>query len=43
MAVLWAVTHFRPYLAGRSFTLVADCSAHTRLLRSRDVDPKLYH
>ena len=42
MAVLWAVAHFRPYLAGRSFALVTDCSALTWLFRSRDLDPKLY-
>ena len=42
MSVLWAITHFRPYLAGRSFTLVTDCSALTWLFRSRDLDPKLY-
>ena len=42
MAVLSAVVHFRPYLAGRSFALVTDCSALTWLFRSRDLDPKLY-
>ena len=42
MAVLWAVAHFRPYLAGKPFTLVTDCSALTWLFRSRDLDPKLY-
>ena len=31
MAVLWAVAHFRPYLVGRSFALVTDCSALTWL------------
>ena len=42
MAVLWAVTYSRSYLAGRSFTLVTDCSALTWLVRSCDLDPKLY-
>ncbi|CAN0548025.1 unnamed protein product, partial [Laminaria digitata] len=42
MAVLWAAALCRPYLAGRSFTLVTDCSALTWLFRSRDLDPKLY-
>ncbi|CAB1106075.1 unnamed protein product [Ectocarpus sp. CCAP 1310/34] len=31
MGVLWAVDHFRPYLAGRRFKLVTDCSALTWL------------
>ena len=42
MAVLWAVAHFRPYLAGRPFTLVTDCSALAWLFRSRNLNPKLY-
>ena len=42
MAVLWAVAHFRPYLAGRRFTLVTDCSALTWLFRSRELSPKLH-
>lgn len=42
MAVLWAVNHFRPYLLGRPFTLVTDCSALTWLFRSRDLCPKLH-
>ena len=29
MAVLWAVEHFRPYLWGRRFTLITDCSVLT--------------
>ena len=42
MAVLWAVAHFHPYLAGRQFTLVTEWSALTWLFRSRDLDPTLY-
>ena len=42
MAVLWGVQHFRPYVAGRRFTLVTDCSALTWLFRSRDLRPKLH-
>ncbi|CAM9490279.1 unnamed protein product, partial [Pylaiella littoralis] len=34
MAILWAVDHFKPYLAGRAFRLVTDCSALTWLFRS---------
>ena len=41
MALQWAVAHFRPYLAGRPFTLVTDCSALTWLFRSRNLNPKL--
>lgn len=42
MAVLWAVQHYRPYLLGRRFKLVTDCSALTWLFRSRDLCPKLH-
>ena len=35
MVVLWAVVHFRPYLAGRSFALVTDYSVLTWVFRSR--------
>ncbi|CAB1108851.1 unnamed protein product [Ectocarpus sp. CCAP 1310/34] len=42
MGVLWAVDHFRPYLAGRRFKLVTDCSALTWLFRSRELCPKLH-
>ena len=42
MAVLWAIKHFRQYVAGRRFTLVTDCSALTWLFRSRNLDPKLH-
>ena len=41
MAVRCAVAHFRPYLAGRPFTLVTDCSALTWQFRSRGLNPKL--
>ena len=42
MGVLWAVDHFRPYLACRRFKLVTDCSALTWLFRSRELCPKLH-
>ena len=42
MAVQWAVAHVRPYLAGRPFTLVTDCSALTWLFHSCNLKPKLY-
>ena len=42
MAVLWVVAHFRPYFAGRPFTLVSDCSVLTRLSRSRNLNSKLF-
>lgn len=42
MAVLWAVVYFRPYLWGRKFTLVPDCSALTRLFRSQTLSSKLH-
>eukprot|EP00903_Cladosiphon_okamuranus_P015718 g14508.t3 len=42
MAILWAVDHFKHYLAGREFKLVTDCSALTWLFRSRDLCPKLH-
>ena len=42
MAVLWAIKHFRQYVAGGRFTLVTDCSALTWLFRSRNLDPKLH-
>lgn len=42
MAILWAVDHFKPYLAGRAFRLVTDCSALTWLFRSRELCPKLH-
>ena len=42
MGVLWSVDHFRPYLAGRQFKLVTDCSALTWLFRSRELCPKLH-
>ena len=35
MAVLWAIKHFRQYVADRRFTFVTDCSALTWLFRSR--------
>ena len=39
MGVLRAVDHFRPYLAGRQFKVVTDCSAITWLFRSRELCP----
>ncbi|CAB1121589.1 unnamed protein product [Ectocarpus sp. CCAP 1310/34] len=42
MGVLWAVDHFRPYLAVRRFKLVTDCSALTWLFRCRELCPKLH-
>ena len=42
MAVLWAIKHFRQYVAGRRFTLVICCSALMWLFRSRNLDPKLH-
>ena len=42
MGILWAIDHFRPYLAGREFKLVTDCSALTWLFRSRELCPKLH-
>lgn len=42
LAVLWAMGHFRTYLAGRRFTLITDCSALTWLLKSSDLSPKLH-
>ena len=42
MGVLWGVEHFKPYLAGREFKLVTDCSALTWLFRSRELCPKLH-
>ena len=42
MGILWAVQHFRPYLLGRQFKLITDCSALTWLFRSRDLCPKLH-
>lgn len=41
LTILWAVDHFKPYLAGRSFKLVTDCSALTWLFRSRELCPEL--
>lgn len=41
MAVLWAVDHFRPYVWGRRFTLISDCSTLTWLFKSRDLSFKL--
>ena len=40
MAVLWAVTHFRPYVWG--FTLVTDCSALIWLFKSQNLSSKLH-
>lgn len=42
MGVLWGVDHFKPYLSGRRFKLIVDCSALTWLFRSRDLCPKLH-
>ena len=42
MAVLWAVTHFRPYVWGRRFTLVTDCSALIWLFKSQNLSSKLH-
>lgn len=42
MATHWAVAHFRPYLAGRRFTLGTDYPALTWLFRSLDKNPKLH-
>ena len=42
MAVLCATVIFRPFLAGRQFTLFTDCSALTWLFRSHDHDVKLH-
>lgn len=42
MGVLWGVDHFKPYLSGRSFKLITDCSALTWLFRSRELCPKLH-
>ena len=42
MGVLWGVEHFKPYLAGREFKLITDCSALTWLFRSRELCPKLH-
>ena len=42
MGVLWAVDHFRPYLAGRQFKVVTDCSAITWRFRSRELCPMLH-
>lgn len=42
MGILWGVDHFKPYLSGRPFTLVTDCSALTWLFRSRELCPKLH-
>ena len=41
MAVLWAVEQFKPYLWGRKFTLITDCSALTWLFMSQTLSPKL--
>ena len=42
MAVIWAVNKFQPYLWGRPFTLITDCSALTWLFKSQSLTPK-YH
>ena len=42
VGVLWAIARFRPYIWGRRFTLVTDCSALTWLFRSQDLSPKLH-
>ena len=42
MAVMWAVNNFQPYLWGRPFTLITDCSALTWLFKSQPLTPK-YH
>ncbi|CAB1097364.1 unnamed protein product [Ectocarpus sp. CCAP 1310/34] len=42
MGVLWGVDHFKPYLAGRQFRVVTDCSALTWLFRSKELCPKLH-
>ena len=42
MAVLWAVDHFRPYVWGRRFALITDCSALTGLFKSRDLSSELH-
>ncbi|CAB1096027.1 unnamed protein product [Ectocarpus sp. CCAP 1310/34] len=42
MGVLWSVDYFHPYLAGRQFKLVTDCSALRWLFRSRELCPKLH-
>lgn len=41
MAVLWAVTHFGAYIAGRRFIILTDYSALTWLFKSHDLSPKL--
>ena len=42
MGILWAVDHFQPYIVGRQFKVLIDCSSITWLFRSRDLCPKLY-
>lgn len=41
-ASLRAVAHFRPYVVGRRFKLITDCSARIRLILSGNVSPKLH-
>ena len=42
MAVLWAIQHHRPYLWGRKFVLITDCSALTWLFKSQALSSKLH-
>ena len=43
IAVMWALSKFQPYLWGRPFTLITDCSALIWLFKGQSLTPNYHH